>query len=378
MHAQSVNFPVANLNNVRYASAFPGATAGVKIANCIADLPASGGVCDARGLEGAQTIAADPFAGMALPAAPTLGSTAGGSLPQTQYFVEITYVGGPKGETGPSIETVETVPANQLLTVSCPNAPAASGATGCNVYAASVWGSESKQNASTVALSGTWTEPASGLVSGAARPTGKQGTLRLGAGQYNTSATINPPSGWNIECVYGGKAFGIPVDPEAGTTLFWTGAGNLPVIKIFNAHHVSIRGCTIDGNLTAGSTGILMDSTNAPPGHNIVIQDFNLYRLAVGVQVGTASLPDSAGYEVDKWQLFNGSIDSNMAGSEGIVINGANKAQDSKIQAVTLADVDTDIDLTGGGSYLDIEDCSFGSPVSSGHTDAINTIGAVT
>jgi hypothetical protein len=56
--AQSVNTPIANLNNVRHASAFPGATADVKISNCIADLPAGGGTCDARGLTGAQTASA--------------------------------------------------------------------------------------------------------------------------------------------------------------------------------------------------------------------------------------------------------------------------------------------------------------------------------
>src|SRR5438477_355109 len=53
--AQTVSYPVANLNNIRYVSAFAGATAGAKIAACLADLPASGGVCDARGLPGAQT-----------------------------------------------------------------------------------------------------------------------------------------------------------------------------------------------------------------------------------------------------------------------------------------------------------------------------------
>ncbi|MBI1940126.1 MAG: hypothetical protein HYS33_01310, partial [Acidobacteria bacterium] len=54
--AQSQAYRIANLNNIRFADQFPGADAGEKIANCIADLPATGGTCDARGLEGAQTI----------------------------------------------------------------------------------------------------------------------------------------------------------------------------------------------------------------------------------------------------------------------------------------------------------------------------------
>ena len=46
------------LNNIRYCDQFAGADAGAKIAACIADLPATGGTADARGLEGAQTISA--------------------------------------------------------------------------------------------------------------------------------------------------------------------------------------------------------------------------------------------------------------------------------------------------------------------------------
>ena len=55
---------VKNLNAVRYADQFAGADAGAKIAAAIADLPSTGGTVDARGFEGAQTSAADPFAGV--------------------------------------------------------------------------------------------------------------------------------------------------------------------------------------------------------------------------------------------------------------------------------------------------------------------------
>jgi parallel beta-helix repeat protein len=55
--AQSVPLQTAKLSNVRFADQFPGATADAKIANCIADLPAAGGVCDARGIQGTQTLA---------------------------------------------------------------------------------------------------------------------------------------------------------------------------------------------------------------------------------------------------------------------------------------------------------------------------------
>ncbi len=50
------NLSARVLNNVRMVDRFVGETAGEKIAQCIADLPAIGGVCDARGLVGTQTI----------------------------------------------------------------------------------------------------------------------------------------------------------------------------------------------------------------------------------------------------------------------------------------------------------------------------------
>jgi hypothetical protein len=52
-HAQSVASPPANLNTVKYASSFPGATPDVKIANCIAALAPAGGTCHTDGVTGA-------------------------------------------------------------------------------------------------------------------------------------------------------------------------------------------------------------------------------------------------------------------------------------------------------------------------------------
>ena len=50
------NFKAEQINNVRMVDAFSGADWGAKVAACVADLPATGGTCDARGLEGAQTL----------------------------------------------------------------------------------------------------------------------------------------------------------------------------------------------------------------------------------------------------------------------------------------------------------------------------------
>lgn len=59
---------------VRACHVYAGANAGAKIAACIADLPAAGGVADARGLDGAQTIAQDVFSGVSSPVVLLLGA----------------------------------------------------------------------------------------------------------------------------------------------------------------------------------------------------------------------------------------------------------------------------------------------------------------
>jgi hypothetical protein len=51
-------------DQVRHASRFPGSNAGAQIANAIADLPASGGVVDATGLEGTQNVTQNMFASL--------------------------------------------------------------------------------------------------------------------------------------------------------------------------------------------------------------------------------------------------------------------------------------------------------------------------
>ena len=55
------NLSLATLNGVRYADQFPGSDACAQIEAAIVDLPSTGGTVDARGFEGAQTCADDPF-----------------------------------------------------------------------------------------------------------------------------------------------------------------------------------------------------------------------------------------------------------------------------------------------------------------------------
>ncbi len=56
---------VSRVGPTLLATDFPGADAGAKMNNCITALPGSGGTCDARGLEGAQTISSTVTIGAA-------------------------------------------------------------------------------------------------------------------------------------------------------------------------------------------------------------------------------------------------------------------------------------------------------------------------
>ncbi|MEX3764455.1 baseplate J/gp47 family protein [Paraburkholderia phenoliruptrix] len=108
------------------------------------------------------------------PAAPVLGSTAGGALADTVYYVAMTYV-TPKGETIASTVSTLEVAANHLLTVKSPGVIA--GITGWNLYIGTSAGTLQKQNSALLSIGTDYQEPVSGLVAGAAPPA--QSTARL-------------------------------------------------------------------------------------------------------------------------------------------------------------------------------------------------------
>lgn len=116
--------------------------------------------------------------GNLVPAAPSLSSSAAGALGATTYFVTLTYQ-TPTGEASAGAEASLAVAANHVLVVT---SPAASGvATGYNVYVSTTTGTETKQNASPIAIGTNWTEPTSGLVSGASPPVGDTYGTQRGA-----------------------------------------------------------------------------------------------------------------------------------------------------------------------------------------------------
>lgn len=102
------------------------------------------------------------------PTMTALGSSVAGSLAAATYFVRITGVGS-SGETQPSTEASFAVPANSVLTVASP--ATTPGMDHYNVYVSTSTNTETKQNASPIALGTSWTMPTTGLISGAALPT---------------------------------------------------------------------------------------------------------------------------------------------------------------------------------------------------------------
>ena len=118
------------------------------------------------------------------PGAPSLSQTAGGSLPQSTYFVTVTYV-TPTGETAASVESQFAVSAADVLVVASP--PAANGATGYNVYVSTSSGTEVLQNTSPISIGAAWQEPTTGLLAGT------QIEPLDGMGDGNLTRTVDHP-----------------------------------------------------------------------------------------------------------------------------------------------------------------------------------------
>lgn len=97
-----------------------------------------------------------------------LTATAGGTLAATTYFVRSTWTTA-VGETLAAPETSLAVAVNNVLNVAAPASPPAN-ATGWNVYVSTSTGTQTKQNATPLALGAAWVEPTTGLIAGAALP----------------------------------------------------------------------------------------------------------------------------------------------------------------------------------------------------------------
>lgn len=187
------------------------------------------------------------------------------------------------------------------------------------------------------------------------------GVLRLSpAGVYSFTAEQNVPSYWRID---GGVA-GFPnsgSQVQAGAILKWTGANSKNVLKVFNAHNVQIHNININGNQTTGSTGILFDGTNNPPGHNCVFENLTIKDCAVGFQWGTSAVND---YQLDTTQIRNVQISGTApfaSTASGIVINSGNAGQASVIENCVFQVINIGIDIQEVGGLFTIDRCVAGS-----------------
>jgi len=106
---------------------------------------------------------------IAAPVTPSTGATPGGTQAARTYYVKVTYTSANGGETLPSLERLQAVPMNNLLTVTSPVTVA--DATGYNVYVSTATDRETKQNATPITIGTIWQEPATGLIAGQAPPT---------------------------------------------------------------------------------------------------------------------------------------------------------------------------------------------------------------
>lgn len=108
-------------------------------------------------------------AGLGAPPTPVLSITSGGLLAAARCYVRITYLTA-MGETAVSAEANIVVPASDVLVVTSPAQDIQNLATGWNVYVGSAPGKETLQNGSPLSIGTSWTEPLTGLISGAAMP----------------------------------------------------------------------------------------------------------------------------------------------------------------------------------------------------------------
>lgn len=205
---------------------------------------------------------------LAAPVTPGLSQTAGGTISAVTYYVKITYV-NVAGETAPSTEASQAVGNNDLLVVASPGA--VGNATGYNVYVATGSGSETKQNASPIALGTNWTEPMGGLVSGAALPsTGTAPSAYILSGDQSlASLTVGSKNYEFVGLVSDGGNYRVTQSSTSSAKINGIDAGGGPGFRWefpggpgYQAT-VSDNGQTISADATSAGLAITLPSTTA-------------------------------------------------------------------------------------------------------------------
>lgn len=156
------------------------------------------------------------------------------------------------------------------------------------------------------------------------------GKLIFATGAGRISGTLQWKSYIHGEGQYGENTHS-GVTAETGVELAWYGAINTPMVRFFNARLFGFEGFVLNGRSTAGSTGILLDCTNAPSGSQNEISKFSIRDCAVGVQWGTSGIAGGS-YANDGTRFSTFTIWSSVAGSWGFVVNSGNAGQMSVIE----------------------------------------------
>ena len=118
----------------------------------------------------AWPLAIEPStAGIAPPAAPALTQVVGGALPAAKLVVRVSYV-TLSGETAAGVRSDLSVGSGALLSVASPPFDPKGLATGWNVYAGMLGGSETLQNSTPISIGDSWVQPETGLIKGSEVP----------------------------------------------------------------------------------------------------------------------------------------------------------------------------------------------------------------
>jgi hypothetical protein len=190
------------------------------------------------------------------------------------------------------------------------------------------------------------------------------GTLYLGETTFTTTVTQHVPRNWTVECAYAasrnddGTGAGTR---DAGTVFRWAGATSTTIISVYSAHNVRWRGCTIDGANTAGSVGILLDTSNKPPGDRVTFEDWNVYRTAIAVQWGTTGVvfgKQNDGVTFRRFHIVGGTLKDT---AKGFVLHSDNAGQYSLIELGLIQLVNMAFDYQAIGSPLRVDNVVFGT-----------------
>lgn len=301
-------------------------------------------------LDAADTTSGAYFTGssapIAAPAAPALSSAASGTLAARTYYVRITYVSA-AGETVTSAESSLALAVNTVLVVTSP--AAATGATGYNVYVHTTSGSQTKQNATPIAIATNWAEPNTGLITGSAMPAAST------AGSVLTVAEVT-----NGTVTVGHIVFGTGVSEGTSVVAQISGTGGTGTYTVNISQ--TIAGGTVMGSSNGGTIIVAEDG-----GRWKLIYDSSVSSAQFGVRTdGTNAASNTARFQAAVTWCQDNLVGLDLSSSDpSQVIALSGKINITKPLRMTGAGLRyttlMGVGLVAGTYLLDIDGTVFGS-----------------